>query len=197
LKMNIHLLVSSDGVQSALAAECTEIIDKCVAETRTISHLLHPPLLDEAGFGSAARWYVEGFAQRSGIRVNLDLPGELGRLHRDAEIALFRALQEGLSNVHRHSASTEVNIRLTSDDGYIRMEIKDNGHGIPPERLQRLNEGASEAGVGIAGMRERMRELGGSLEIACDSPGTRLRVTIPRRSETSHAARASLGWNAF
>jgi PAS domain S-box-containing protein len=177
LKMNVHMLV--DRGQDRMAAESLDIIDKCIAETRTISHLLHPPLLDEAGIGSAGRWFVEGFAQRSGIQVNLDLPRELGRLPRETEIALFRALQEGLSNVHRHAGSSQVDIRLTTEPGLIRLEIKDNGHGIPPERLQRLNEGASEAGVGIAGMRERMRELGGSLEIQSGPSGTRLQIIVP------------------
>lgn len=177
LKMNIQMVIPGD--QGRMASECVDIVDKCIAETRTISHLLHPPLLDEAGFGSAARWYVDGFAQRSGIKVNLELPLELGRPTREAEIALFRALQEGLSNVHRHSGSSQVDIHLGAEDGSIQLEIKDNGHGIPPARLQRLNEGGAEAGVGIAGMRERMRELGGSLEIASDSSGTRLRVIIP------------------
>jgi two-component system, NarL family, sensor kinase len=177
LKMNLHMLAA--GTQNQLASECLEIIDKCIAETRTISHLLHPPLLDEAGFGSAARWYVDGFAQRSGIKVHLDLPRNLGRLSREAEIALFRALQEGLSNVHRHASSSKVDIRLVTEQNFIRLEIRDNGHGISPDRLQHLNDGAAETGVGIAGMRERIRELGGALEIGSDSSGTRLRVTIP------------------
>lgn len=185
LKMNIHVLAAAG--QNRIAAESLDIIDKCIAETRTISHLLHPPLLDEAGLGSAGRWFVDGFAQRSGIHVNFDLPRELGRLPREAEIALFRALQEGLSNVHRHAGSSQVDIRLATEPGLVRLEIKDNGHGIPPERLQRLNEGAEEAGVGIAGMRERMRELGGSLEIESGSSGTRLQAIIPvaRRAQKS------------
>lgn len=177
LKMNIQVLVN--GGHNRMAAESLDIIDKCIAETRTISHLLHPPLLDEAGLGSAGRWFVDGFAQRSGIHVNLHLPRELRRLPREAEIALFRALQEGLSNVHRHAGSSQVDIRLATEPELVCLEIRDNGHGIPPERLQRLNEGAAEAGVGIAGMRERMRELGGSLEIESGPAGTCLRVTIP------------------
>ncbi len=185
LKMNVHMLAA--GGENQRAAECLDIIDKCIAETRTISHLLHPPLLDEAGFGSAARWYVDGFAQRSGIRVNLNLPSDLGRLSREAEIALFRVLQEGLSNVHRHAASSQVYIRLAVERDCLRLEINDNGQGIPAERLEHLNDGAAEVGVGIAGMRERMRELGGSLEIVSDSSGTRLQVAIPvgERSESA------------
>jgi len=182
LKMNVDMLSAANP--NPLALECLEIIDKCIAETRTVSHLLHPPLLDEAGFGSAARWYVEGFALRSGIKVSLDLPRELCRLPREAETALFRALQEGLSNVHRHAGSSRVDIQISADHELIRLQIGDNGRGIPTERLQRLNEDAAEAGVGIAGMRERMRELGGSLDIDSDSSGTRLRIAIPVRKSS-------------
>jgi PAS domain S-box-containing protein len=180
LKMNLHLLSTSSGTEALnLASECEAIIDRCLAETRTISHLLHPPLLDEAGFGSAARWYVDGFAQRSGIKANLELPSELPRLHKDVEIALFRSLQEGLTNVHRHANCTAVDIRLAVERERVRLEISDNGQGIPPIQVKRLNEGAAEAGVGIAGMRERMRELKGVLEIESTPAGTRLRVAIP------------------
>lgn len=193
LKMNIHMLAAVG--QNRMAVESLDIIDKCIAETRTVSHLLHPPLLDEAGFGSAGRWFVDGFAQRSGIKVNLALPRELGRLPREAEIALFRALQEGLSNVHRHAGSSQVDIRLGTDLEMVWMEIKDNGHGISPERLQRLNEGAAEAGVGLAGMRERMRELGGSLQIESDSSGTRLRVAIPVGRRTQESERVDVRRN--
>jgi two-component system NarL family sensor kinase len=177
LKMNLDLLSTTD--KKRIAAECSEMVDKCLAETRTISHLLHPPLLDEAGLGSAIRWYVEGFAQRSGIKVKLELPSQFGRLHREVETALFRSLQEGLTNVHRHSGSSVVDIRLIVDTKQVRLEIKDKGQGIPPKTLKRLVEGIAYTGVGLAGIRERMRELGGSLRIKSDKDGTLLRVTIP------------------
>jgi PAS domain S-box-containing protein len=177
LKMNLDLLSTTD--KKRIAAECSEIVDKCLAETRTISHLLHPPLLDEAGLGSAIRWYVQGFAQRSGIKVKLELPSQFGRLHREVETALFRSLQEGLTNVHRHSGSSVVDIRLIVDTKQVRLEIKDKGQGIPPKTLKRLVEGIADTGVGLAGMRERMRELGGSLRIKSDKDGTLLRVVIP------------------
>jgi PAS domain S-box-containing protein len=179
LRMNLDILQDSQDSKAKLAADCSEIVDKCLTETRTISHLLHPPLLDEAGFSSAARWYVDGFAQRSSIKVNLNLPPELGRLHRDMEIALFRGLQEALTNVHRHSGASAVDICLSLDAKQIRLEIRDNGKGIPAKRLKSLIEGAREAGVGIAGMRERMRELGGSVEIQSDRKGTKVIVRIP------------------
>jgi len=189
LKMNLDLLSRGNDRQAAVAAECSEMADRCLAETRTISHLLHPPLLDEAGFGSAARWYVDGFAQRSGIQVKLSLPPSVLRLRQEAEIALFRALQEGLTNVHRHSGSSAVEIRFSLEGDEVRLEIEDDGHGIPRKALKRLMEGAGETGVGIAGMRERLRELGGSLRVESGSTGTLLRVSIP----ISEAAKETRG----
>jgi PAS domain S-box-containing protein len=179
LKMHLELMPLSNTEQANLMAECCSIVDQCLAETRTVSHLLHPPLLDEAGFGSAARWYVEGFGQRSGITVNLDLPPDFGRLHDDVEIALFRALQEGLTNVHRHSGSSAVDIRLELDDHQVQLEIQDHGVGMPMETVRHLLEGAAETGIGIAGMRERARELGGVLDIESDSRGTLLKMVLP------------------
>jgi PAS domain S-box-containing protein len=178
-KMNLDLMAQTSEKQAPLALQCSEILDKCLAETRTVSYLLHPPLLDEAGLGSAVKWYVEGFAERSGIQVNLNLPDELGRLPKEIEIALFRTVQEGLTNVHRHSGGSMVDILVRVGDGRVQLEIEDDGQGIPEPRLKRLIEGAAEAGVGVAGMRERIRELGGSFEIDSDHTGTLLRVTMP------------------
>jgi PAS domain S-box-containing protein len=185
LKMSLNLLQASKDNKAKLISDCSEIVDKCLTETRTISYLLHPPLLDAAGFGSAARWYVDGFAQRSSIKVNLNLTPELGRLPRDTEIALFRAVQEALTNVHRHSGASAVDIRLSLDTKQIQLEIRDNGQGIPKKRLKRVIEGAREAGVGIAGMRERIRELGGSMEIQSDRTGTKVVVRIPTTEKAS------------
>jgi len=179
LKMNLDVFRTSKNDQAKLASDCAEIVDKCLNETRTISHLLHPPLLDEAGFDSAARWYVDGFSQRSGIKVNLNLPQKLSRMHRDVEVALFRAVQECLTNVHRHSGSSVVDVRLSLSAKQIRLEIKDDGRGIPQERLRSLNQGAADAGVGLAGMRERIREFGGSLEIRSERAGVTVIVRIP------------------
>ncbi|MGA7926982.1 MAG: DUF4118 domain-containing protein [Candidatus Sulfotelmatobacter sp.] len=179
LKMNLYLLSTADGNRKKLSSECSEIVDKCLTETRTISHLLHPPLLDEAGFGSAARWYVDGFAERSGIKVDIDLAPTLDRLPTDVEIALFRALQEGLTNVHRHSGASAVDIRVRVDAEQAHLEICDNGCGIPKKRLTQITDGDGAAGVGIAGMRERVRELKGSLEIQSNGTGTKVIVAIP------------------
>ncbi len=182
LKINLELLAASRGNKEALAAESSNIVEQCITETRTISYLLHPPLLDETGFGSAAHWYMDGFARRSGIKVNFAVP-ELPRLHRDIELALFRALQEALTNVHRHSACSIVDVAVFLDAMQIRLTVKDNGKGIPPERLEGLLQSGGEAGVGLAGMRERVRDLGGSLQIQSDGTGTAVAVDIPLREE--------------
>jgi len=179
LKINLDRLSEPHNGNAALASESAGIVDKCLTETRTISYLLHPPMLDEAGLGSAARWYVDGFSRRSGIKVNLNLPPKLDRMHRDVEVALFRAIQEALTNIHRHSGGSMVDVLLTVDTKQLQLEIKDDGRGIPRKRLRSLIEGAAEAGVGLAGMRERMRELGGSLEIRSDRAGTTIVISLP------------------
>lgn len=179
LKMSLALLSTTEGRHAAVASECSEIVDKCLTETRTISHLLHPPLLDEAGLRSALGWYVDGFAQRSNIQVKLDLPAELCRLDTDIETALFRVVQEALTNVHRHSSASEVDIRLLVDTKRVQLDVSDNGKGIPKGRLQRVLESGSRTGVGVAGMRERVRDLGGSMEIKSDDAGTTIIISIP------------------
>jgi len=159
--------------------ECTQLLDRCISETRTISYLLHLPLLNEAGFASAARWYVDGFAQRSRIKVNLYLPPDSARLPQRVEMALFRVLQESLTNVHRHANTSAVDIHLERNIEAVAMEVKDYGRGIPPEELQRLQEPSSIGSVGLAGMRERVHELAGRLDIRSDHCGTVVSVTIP------------------
>ena len=188
LKMNLDRVSAGRSNSEELIRESLEMLDKCLTETRTISHLLHPPLLDEAGFGSAARWYTDGFAQRSGIKVHMDLPAELPRMEKDIEIALFRALQEALTNVHRHARSSSVNISVTLHAGKVQLAITDDGPGIAPKRLKRLLEGTADTGVGIAGMRERMRELDGSLKIHSDRTGTTVIVSIPQRRKAASAS---------
>ena len=182
LKMNLDRLSASDNGNAALASESAGIVDKCLTETRTISHLLHPPLLDEAGFGSAARWYVDGFSRRSGIKVNLNLPPKLARMHRDVEVALFRAVQEALTNAHRHSGGSAVDISLTLNAKELRLKIKDDGRGISQKRLKSIVEEPAETGVGIAGMRERIRELAGSMDIRSGLAGTTVVLCIPVES---------------
>jgi signal transduction histidine kinase len=148
------------------------------SEVRTISHLLHPPLLDEAGLLSALRWYVEGFVRRSKIEVDLDLPDNFGRLPRESETAIFRVVQECLTNIHRHSGSSVAKIRVRQRDRDVLVDIEDKGKGIPPEKIQEMAS-AGAPGVGIRGMRERLRQLGGTLDVHSNGNGTVIHVCLP------------------
>jgi signal transduction histidine kinase len=139
--------------------------------------LLHPPLLDEAGLNSALSWYVQGVSQRSGVGIQLDVSEGFGRLPRDLELAIFRLVQESLTNIHRHSESKTASIRLARGDQAVSVEIQDEGKGIAAERLENILEGGS--GVGICGMRERLRQFGGELQIQSGGSGTRVSVNIP------------------
>jgi len=180
LKIAIEMLSRSpSGKNDALLAECSDILEKSITETRTLSHLLHPPLLDEAGFASAASWFVTGFSQRSGIPVALDLPPDLPRLPEAVEIALFRVLQESLTNVHRHSHTPSAEIKMEADAEQITIEIRDHGRGIPASVLQQIDGEGLNLGVGLAGMRERIHELGGDFEVTSDGHGTTVRARVP------------------
>ena len=154
-----------------------ELTDDLTREIRTMSYLLHPPLLDESGLASALQWYVDGFSQRGKITVELDLPGDLGRLPRELELVVFGVAQEGLNNIHRHSGSPSARIHLTRSDNAIRFEIIDRGKGIDPEK-QRLMATAT-AGVGVRGMEERVRQFHGTLQVHSDSHGTKVLVLLP------------------
>jgi signal transduction histidine kinase len=178
LKLNVDMLRQSPGRQE-LWSEAEGLMQQCISEVRTLSYLLHPPTMDAAGFASAARWYVEGFGQRSGLPVTLDAPNDLGRLPDAIELALFRVLQEALTNVHRHSGASAADILVRGNTEQVVLEVKDNGRGIPPELLSRFRATGEGMGVGLAGIGERVRELGGKLKLESDSSGTLVRVTIP------------------
>jgi len=167
-----------DGKARKALAESLKLAKQVANEIRTVSYLLHPPLLDELGLASVLRWYTEGFSQRSGINVQLDLPLDLGRLPAEAEKALFRVVQESLTNVHLHSGSTVARVSLSSDGFGYRLEVRDKGKGIPAEQLDKQGRGG--LGVGIAGMKERMLQLGGRLEIESSPAGTTVRATLPK-----------------
>ena len=147
-------------------------------EIRTISHLLHPPLLDEAGLASALRWYVEGFSERSKITAKLDIPKEFAGLSKEMELSIFRVVQECLTNIHRHAASPTAGIRVTQDEACLRVEIEDAGKGIPSETESAFGL-LARAGVGLRGMRERLRQLGGTLQIQSNNHGTRVTAVLP------------------
>ncbi len=176
-------------------AEVSELARQVNDEIRILSYLLHPPLLDEFGLGSALKWYVEGFNKRSGIDVALDVSDNLPRFASDKETALFRVVQESLTNVMRHSGSRKAWIRVTLDDELVQVEVEDEGSGMDPAILAPLACGAKALGVGIPGLRERLRQLGGRLEISSSSGGTRLVAVLPAESgaisDGAHAPRDS------
>jgi len=179
-KIELDLLAKSDRpITAEELGEPVRFVEEAIAETRTISHLLHPPLLDEAGFASAARWYVEGFSKRSGIEARLTIPVQLPRLPQNVETALFRILQESLINVHRHSGTRSAEIHLTIADFDLVLVIEDYGRGIPAHVLQHFNKTGTDTGVGLAGIRERVKELGGTLGLDSNSHGTTMTVTVP------------------
>lgn len=177
-KINLDVLARTSG-DGAYLREAQQLIDRAISDTRTLSHLLHPPLLDEAGFISAARWYVEGFGKRSGIRTSLEIPEGFDRLPSEIETALFRILQEALTNVHRHSGSRSVEVRLTRDSTFVALVIQDHGKGIPQDTLDRFKKSGTNVGVGLAGMRERIKELGGTFHLESGPKGTLLKATVP------------------
>jgi len=189
LSMNLAMVRTDVEKLSQMAATLSDsesLVQNMSSEVRTISHLLHPPLLDEAGLASALRWYVEGFSQRSKIQVELDLPDNFGRLPGELETAIFRVVQECLTNIHRHSGSPVARIRLRRREEMVMVAIKDEGRGIPPEKLQEMSTSGT-LGVGIRGMRERLRQLSGDLTIESGDDGTAIIVKLPvehRMNET-------------
>jgi len=182
INMNIALVKSESGRLSPVAAkaifENEQMIREITQEIRTISHLLHPPLLDEAGLRSALSWFVQEFGERSKIAVQLEITPHLERLDPDAETAIFRVVQECLTNIHKHSGGSAALIRLSHDDGKLCLEVRDNGQGIPHDKQAALAS-AAKSGVGLRGMRERVGQLGGTLDIQSDEKGTVVHVVLP------------------
>lgn len=183
-QINLTLYADSNGNDASnFLAEARRLVTESVAGIRTLSYLLHPPLLDEAGFYSAAQWYVDGFSKRSGIKVDLKLPPGFERMPEAVELSLFRVLQEGLINVHRHSGSSHVDIHIRKDEkddmSEVTLELKDYGKGMSQSFLERFQKTGTGAGVGLAGIRERVKELGGELVVESSESGTLLKVTVP------------------
>jgi len=170
---------STPGPHSVKAIEeSLGLVSELTMEVRTISLLLHPPLLDEVGLSSALRLYLDGFAERSKIKVDLDIPDDFGRLSQELETAIFRIVQESVTNIHRHSESAVARIRISRSGRDVRLEVEDKGKGIPLEKRSEM-ESTGVAGVGIRGMRERIRQLGGTLEINSDARGTLVLARLP------------------
>jgi signal transduction histidine kinase len=162
-----------------LASQCQELADRCIREVRTLSYLLYPPMLDEAGLEDAIRHYVDGFSERTGIEVKLKISPQSGRLPPDVELALFRVIQESLTNIQRHSQSLRATIQLDRSAEEVKLEISDKGQGASRGGLTGATGPPFRLGVGIPSMHERVRLIGGRLEIESTSSGTTVRVTIP------------------
>jgi signal transduction histidine kinase len=192
IKLDLESLRRSDAPnKDEVLSAALDSVERSITETRTLSCLLHPPLLDEVGFASAARWYTDEFAKRSGIKVKLDLPEGLERLPDLEAIALFRILQESLTNVHRHSGSSAVEISLKASNHQAVFTVRDFGRGMPAELINGSQANGDHFGVGLSGMRERINDLGGKFEIRSGGDGTAITVSIPLASETSDAANST------
>jgi signal transduction histidine kinase len=197
LAMNLGAVAEDLGQLMKTAgkvADSAGMVRQMSDDIRTMSYLLHPPLLDEMGLAPALRWYVEGFAERSKIAVDLKCSKEFGRLPREVETAIFRIVQECLINIHRHSGSATAAVQIAWLDGQVRLEITDHGKGISPQMRDQMESGGT-VGVGVRGMRERVRQLGGSLKISSDDAGTGTRIVVrlpaAEVSQTEEAATAA------
>lgn len=165
--------------------DLSALLDEAVSSTRSISHLLHPPLVEELGFVAAARSYLEGFSKRTHIKVNFDLPDLPDRLPRDLELTLFRILQESITNIQRHSKSATAEVRFAVNGKTAVLNIQDHGVGLSPEMLENLNGDGSNVGVGLAGMKERVRERNGRFTVRSNSSGTLISASFPVEPEPS------------
>ncbi len=165
--------------------DLSALLDEAVSSTRSISHLLHPPLVEELGFVAAARSYLEGFSKRTDIKVNFDLPDLPDRLPRDLELTLFRILQESITNIQRHSKSATAEVRFAVNGKTAVLNIQDHGVGLSPEMLENLNGEGSNVGVGLAGMKERVRERNGRFTVRSNSSGTLISASFPVEPESS------------
>jgi len=182
LQLNISRIAREKEFLSSVAAgsieEAAVLIKQLAKEIRTLSHLLHPPMLEELGLVPILKDYVARFAERSGMGVNLDISSDFVRPAPNTELCLYRIVQESLLNVHRHSESSTVSLLLYCSDREIKLEVRDAGKSIPREKLLRIRSGI-DSGVGLSGMRERVRQLGGAFDIESDTSGTRILVALP------------------
>jgi signal transduction histidine kinase len=177
-KMTMDALLALNPSDSRYA-ELAALLEEAHSQTRTISYLLHPPLLDELGFASAAKWFIEGYSKHTGIEVSVEISKGAERLPRDLELMLFRILQETLTNIQRHSKSLRAKVSVQVKSQEISMLVKDYGEGIPKETLDNFENNGTQVGVGLAGIRERVMEFGGKWGIKSDAAGTEISVAIP------------------
>lgn len=204
-QINVDMALSRSGERSSpMLQETRKLIDHAVCSIRTMSYLLHPPLLDEAGFEAAAHWFIDGFAKRTAmsIHANFSQPGNgegtwtvgaAARMPEPVELALFRALQEGLTNAHRHSASPNVEVKFQRLSNCAILQIQDFGRGLPQAVIDRFERTGAGSGVGLAGIRERMKELGGEFTITTGSGGSSLCSTVPLPVESTGRKKSADG----
>jgi PAS domain S-box-containing protein len=179
LKMKLDSMTVSQATPAGIC-ECANLAEECVKEVRTISYLLYPPMLEEMGLTSAIPWYLEGFSKRSGIKTTFQVPKDFRRLSRDAELVLFRVLQESLTNVQRHSGSPTADISISRTDNTVTMHVRDTGKGMPGQIVEQSSQDwMGSLGVGLRGMSERLRQLGGTLHVLSNDSGTEVRATVP------------------
>jgi len=195
LKMKVDSLKSSaqrsQPRDSSELAECSQLIEEAISEVRTISYLLYPPMLEELGLKSAVPWYLDGFTKRSGIKTTFEVSPEFDRVPGDLELALFRVLQESLTNVHRHSGSSTAIVRLLTRNRAVLLQVIDEGKGTQSKNLEdRAQDWMGTFGVGLRGMNERLRQLGGSLELSSNQEGTTVTATLPLPSASSEGQQA-------
>jgi PAS domain S-box-containing protein len=190
LKMKLDVLAPLGDPELALrdAAACSHLVEQCIKEVRTISYLLYPPMLEEMGLKSAISWYLDGFTKRSGIQTVLKISPDFQRLANDVELAMFRVLQESLTNVHRHSGSPTAQVDLSVEHGYVTLEIRDQGAGLPSTAEEPGPDWLGALGVGLRGMRERMQQVGGSLEVISKPQGTTVKARAPNQTIDSTEA---------
>ena len=191
VKILLHRILqpNPDEVRAQIGGEAADTIDRAIQQIRSISHLLHPPLLDEVGLRSALRWYLEGFSQRCGIETLLEVQPDLPRLTSELETAIFRIIQEALSNVFRHAEARKAWVTLGLQDSKVIVTVRDDGRGIR-EQVAELQPGS--IGIGIGGMRQRAKEFGGELRLAAVDPGTLVEIVIPCRTSVPEEARVTV-----
>jgi signal transduction histidine kinase len=178
LRVNLNLARRSPADPEHFK-QCDLLLERCIDEVRTLSYLLHPPMIEDAGFVSAAQWYIEDFSRRSSMNISFSTSGEVGRLPEYLKLVLFRVLQEALMNLYRHARATTGKVRVGRSADVVSLEIQDNGVGIAIDKLARFNRNGTGMGVGLTGMRERVRDLGGRFALSSSSAGTLLRISVP------------------
>jgi len=187
LKMKLDMLSRRHGADKDLM-DSIRLVEDSIKEVRTLAYLLHPPLLEESGLQSAIQWYLDGFSSRSSIKISFERDPDFPRLPREVELAMFRVLQESLTNVHRHSGSSVAHICLFIQNGNGVLEIRDEGHGMDPSLIPESGLITAPLGIGLRGMSERMRQLGGNLDVTTGKNGTSVRATAPLKYKGRHKA---------